>query len=169
MRRSVSRADLGAGLFVVALGALGLWQAAVIPASPLYAQVGPTVIPTLVAGAMLLLGGALVLAALRGGWSHRIEEVQEAGPPNWRALGLMAAGLGANLVLIGPLGFSLAAAAQFVLVSAAFGSRSLLRDAVLAPLLCLGVWFLFVQALGVNIGAGVLEGAVLTLLGQEVP
>ena len=35
--------------------------------------------------------------------------------------------------------------------------------------LCLGVWFLFVEALGVNIGAGLLEGAVLSLLGQEVP
>ena len=169
MRRSVSRADLGAGLFVVALGGLGCWQAAVIPASPLYAQVGPTVVPWLVAAVMLALGAGLVAAALRGGWSHGVAEVAEAGSPNLRALGLMAAGLGANLVLIGPLGFSLAAAAQFVLVSAAFGSRSLLRDALLAPVLCLGVWFLFVQALGVNIGAGVLEGAVLSLLGQDVP
>lgn len=169
MRQEPSRADLGAGLFVAGLGVLALWQAAVIPVSPLYAQVGPKAIPFLVAGGLLLLGVLLTLSAWRGGWSHRIEEVQEAGPPNLRALGLMGAGLLANLALIGPLGFSVAASAQFVLVAAAFGSRRLGRDILLALPLCLGTWFLFVQALGVNIGAGVLEEAVLRLLGQEVP
>ncbi|MCW8087758.1 tripartite tricarboxylate transporter TctB family protein [Sabulicella glaciei] len=169
MRQEPSRADLGAGLFVVGLGVLALWQAAVIPVSPLYAQVGPKAIPFLVAGGLLLLGVLLTLSAWRGGWSHRIEEVQEAGPPNLRALGLMGAGLLANLALIGPLGFSVAASAQFVLVAAAFGSRRLGRDILIALPLCLGTWFLFVQALGVNIGAGVLEEAVLRLLGQDVP
>lgn len=91
----------------------------------------------------------------------------EAGPPNRRALAIMAAGLGANLALIGPLGFSLAAAAQFTLVSAAFGSRRWARDLLIAVPLCLGVWFLFVEALGVNIGAGLLEGAILHALGRE--
>lgn len=161
--------DLLAGVFVILLGLLGLWQASAIPQTPLYAQVGPKAVPYAVAGAMLVLGLGLVVTALRGGWSSRIEEVVEAGPPNTRALALMAAGLGANLLLIGPLGFSVAAAAQFVLVAAAFGSRSPLRDALIALPLCLGVWFLFVQALGVNIGAGLLEGAVLRLLGQEIP
>ena len=164
-----SRPDMLAALFVVALGLLGLWQASVIPVTPLYAQVGPKAVPYAVAGAMLVLGLFLVAAARRGGWSASIEEVAEAGPPNGRALLLMVAGLGANLVLIGPCGFSIAAAAQFVLVAAAFGSRAPLRDALVALPLCLGVWFLFVQALGVNIGAGLLEGAVLSLLGQDVP
>jgi putative tricarboxylic transport membrane protein len=141
----------------------------VIPETPLYAQVGPKAVPFAVAGGMLLLGFGLVWSAWRGGWSRGIEEVAKAGPPNRRALALMAAGLGANLVLIGPFGFSIAAAAQFVLVAAAFGSRAPWRDALIALPLCLGVWFLFVQALGVNIGAGLLEGAVLSLLGQDVP
>jgi putative tricarboxylic transport membrane protein len=169
MRERVSAPDLGAGLFVVVLGLLALWQASVIPVSPLYAQVGPKVIPYVVAAALTLLGLFLVASALSGGWSHRIAEVAEAGPPNRRALGLMAAGLAANLLLIGPLGFSIAASAQFVLVSAAFGSRSAARDLLIALPLTLAVWFLFVQALGVNIGAGLLEGAILRLLGQDVP
>lgn len=169
MRAGPSRPDLFAALFVVALGLLGLWQASVIPETPLYAQVGPKAVPFVVSGGMLLLGLGLVLSAWRGGWSGGIEEVVEAGPPNRRALLLMAAGLGANLVLIGLAGFSIAAAAQFVLVAAAFGSRAPLRDAFIALPLCLGVWFLFVEALGVNIGAGLLEGAVLSLLGQDVP
>jgi putative tricarboxylic transport membrane protein len=160
--------DLLAGFFVLGLGLVGFWQAAAIPVSPLYAQVGPKVVPYGVAAAMTLLGGLLVLTALRGGWSARISEVAAAGPPNLRALGLLGAGLVANLLLIGPAGFSIAASAQFVLVAAAFGSRSMARDLLLALPLTLLVWFLFVQGLGVNIGAGLLEGVILRLLGQEV-
>ena len=160
--------DLLAGLFVLGFGLVGLWQAAVIPVSPLYAQVGPKAVPYVVAGGMSVLGVGLVLAALRGGWSATIAEVAEAGPPNLRALGLLGAGLLANLLLIGPAGFSIAASAQFVLVAAAFGSRSMARDLLIALPLTLLVWFLFVQGLGVNIGAGLLEGLILRLLGQEV-
>jgi putative tricarboxylic transport membrane protein len=159
--------DVWVGLFVLLLGALALWQAMVIPLSPLYGQVGPKAVPFVVAGALILLGGALLYVALRGGWSWALEDA--GAPVNLRALALMGAGLLANLALIGPLGFSLAATAQFVLVAAAFGSRRPIRDLVVALLLTLGAWFLFVEALGVNIGAGLLEGQVLRLLGQEAP
>ena len=168
MTRRGTGPDLAVGAFVLLLGALALWQTSVIPASPIYAQVGPKAVPYGVSAGLLALGAGLVASALRGGWSHTLEEVQEAPPTNWRSLGLLLAGLAANLVLIGPLGFSIAASAQFVLVAAAFGSRRLLRDLVLALVLTLLVWFLFVELLGVNIGAGVLEGLVLRALGQEV-
>lgn len=161
--------DLAAGLCVAALGGLALWQALAIPVSPIYAQVGPKAVPFLVAGGLLLLGAGLVYEALRGGWSHGLEEVRDAPPPNRRAFGLLLAGLAANLLLIGPLGFSLAATVQYVLVAAAFGSRRFLRDAAVALALTLAAWFLFVELLGVNIGAGVLEGLVLRALGREPP
>jgi putative tricarboxylic transport membrane protein len=162
--------DVAAGLAVVALGGVTLWQALVIPESPIYAQVGPKAVPFVVAGGLLLLGAGLVYQALRGGgWSHELEEVREAPPVNWRAFGLLLAGLLANLLLIVPLGFSLAATVQYVLVAAAFGSRRFVRDAAVALVLTLAVWFLFVELLGVNIGAGVLEGLVLRALGREPP
>jgi putative tricarboxylic transport membrane protein len=163
--------DLAAALFVVALGGLALWQATAVPTSPIYAQVGPKAVPFVVAGGLLLLGAGLVVEAVRGGgWSHELEEVRDAPPVNWRAFGLLLAGLAANLLLIGPLGFSLAATVQYVLVAAAFGSRRFLRDAAIALALTLAVWFLFVELLGVNIGAGVLEGLVLRALGRgEAP
>lgn len=161
--------DLAAGLFVVALGGLGLWQAFAVPTSPIYAQVGPKAVPFAVAGGLLLLGAGLVVAALRGGWSHGLEEMQDAPPVNRRAFALLMAGLLANLLLIGPFGFSLAATVQFMLVAAAFGSRRFLRDAAIALVLTLATWFLFVEALGVNIGAGVLEGLVFRVLGREPP
>jgi len=156
-----------AGLFVLLMGLIGLWQASVIPVSPLYAQVGPKAVPYVVASGMTALGALLFLAALRGGWSATIAEVVEAGPPNLKALGLLGAGLLLNLILIVPAGFSIAASAQFVMVAAAFGSRSMARDLLIALPLTLGVWFLFVQGLGVNIGAGLLEGLVLQAMGQE--
>ncbi|MDB5413798.1 MAG: tripartite tricarboxylate transporter TctB family protein [Rubritepida sp.] len=159
--------DLLAGLFVLAFGLVGFWQASAIPVTPLYAQVGPKAVPYVVAACLTALGVGLVAAALRGGWSAQIAEVAEAGPPNLRSLGWLGAGLVANLILIGPMGFSIAATVQFVLVAAAFGSRSMARDVIIALPLTLLVWFLFVQGLGVNIGAGLLESAILRLMGQE--
>ncbi len=161
--------DLAAGLFVVVLAALALWQAIVIPNSPIYAQVGPKAVPFVVVGGLLVLGAGLVAEAWRGGWSHELEDMRDAPPVNPRAFALMLAGLAANLLLIVPLGFSLAATVQFVLVAAAFGSRRFFRDAAMALALTLAAWFLFVELLGVNIGAGVLENLLLRAIGQEPP
>jgi putative tricarboxylic transport membrane protein len=154
------RADLGAGLFVLGLGGVAVWQALAIPTSPLYAQVGPKLVPWLVAAALLALGAALTAAAWRGGWSADIPEIAQAPPPNPLSLALLLAALLANLVLIGPLGFTLAATVQFTLVAAAFGSRAWLRNAAIAFVVALGAYTLFVKLLGVNIGAGVVEALV---------
>lgn len=153
-RTAAARSDLLAALFVLALGALALWQAAVIPASPIYAQVGPTLVPYLVAAGLLALGAGLTVAALRGGWSADLPEVAEVPPANRRALALMAAGLLANLALIGPLGFVPAATVQYGLTCAAFGSRRPLRDLAIGLAVTFAAFLLFARALGVNIGAG---------------
>src|SRR4051812_7694534 len=70
--------DLAVGAFVLLLGALALWQAAIIPTSPIYAQVGPKAVPFVIGAGLLALGAGLVATALRGGWSWTLEEVQEA-------------------------------------------------------------------------------------------
>jgi putative tricarboxylic transport membrane protein len=158
-------ADLGAGLFVLGLGVIGVWQALVIPTSPIYAQVGPKLVPWLIAGALGALGALLSASALRGGWSRGLEDAQDRPSPNLRALGLMLAGLLANLALIGPFGFTIAATAQFVLVAAAFGSRAHPRNAAIAFVVALAAYTLFVKALGVNIGAGVVEALIFGVPG----
>ena len=155
-----SRADLGAALFVLGLGLVTAWQAAVIPTTPLYAQVGPKAVPFVVAAVLIVLGGLLVAVALRGGWSQDLEELESAPGVNWRSLGLLMAGLLANLALIGPFGFTVAATAQFALVAAAFGSRNHLLNLGIAFVVALGAYAMFVKLLGVNIGAGVIEGLV---------
>jgi putative tricarboxylic transport membrane protein len=153
------RADIAAAVFVLLLGLLAFWQAGAIPTSPIYAQVGPKAVPYAVAAGLSLLGLGLLAVALRGGWSADIEELQGAAS-NLRALGLLLAGLAVNLVLIEPLGFTLAASAQFVLVAAAFGSRAHGRNLVAAFCVSLGAYALFVLGLGVNIGAGLVEGLI---------
>jgi putative tricarboxylic transport membrane protein len=157
-RSRLARSDLFVGIFVILLGLAAFWAAAAIPVSPIYAQVGPKFVPYLVAALVLALGLGLTLAALRGGWSHGLEEMQDPAPTNWRAIGLLGAGLLVNLLLIEPLGFVIAATAQFVLVAAAFGSRRPLRDLLIGLVVTLLAYIGFDKALGVNIGAGILEG-----------
>jgi putative tricarboxylic transport membrane protein len=159
MSRPDRRADIAAAAFVLLLGLIGFWQAAAIPTSPIYAQVGPKAVPFAVAAGLTLLGGLLMLVALRGGWSRDIEELNDA-PVNGRAIALMMASLLANLVLIVPFGFTVAATAQFVLVAAAFGSRAHGRNLLIAFVVALGAYALFVKLLGVNIGAGLIEGLI---------
>jgi putative tricarboxylic transport membrane protein len=103
----------------------------------------------------------LVLAALRGGWQP--EEEKET-PTDWKAMGLVAAGLVANLALIQPLGFTAASVVMFVLVCFGFGSRHPLRDALLGLVLALAAYFGFARALGVNIGAGLVENQLNPLI-----
>lgn len=157
MPQRPDRADLGAALFVLLLGVVAVWQTYAIPVSPIYAQVGPKLVPGIIAAALLALGIGLTLVATRGGWSRDIEELQDAPPLNASALALLLAGLLANVALIEPLGFTLAATAQFTLVAAAFGSRAHGRNLVIAFIVSLGAFTLFVKLLGVNIGAGLVE------------
>lgn len=151
-------ADLGVGLFVVLLGLLTLYAAWAIPDSPLYAQVGARAVPYLVGAILVVLGLGLTAVALRGGWSGENEEAMAAPPTNWRALGLLGAGLLVQIALIDWLGFVIAATIQYVLVCAAFGSRHPLRDLAIGIVVTLGAFLGFSRLLGVNIGAGVLEG-----------
>jgi putative tricarboxylic transport membrane protein len=156
--RNGAGADLAVGAFVLGVAALAAWQAAAIPVSPLYAQVGPKLVPFLVAGLLGVLGIGLVLAALRGGWSADLPENAGAPPPNRRALGFLGLGLIANLALIASLGFVIAATVQYMLVCHAFGSRRPARDLAIGAAVTLAAFLGFEKGLGVNIGAGVLEG-----------
>ena len=152
------RADLAVGGFVLLLGLLTLYGAYAVPSSPLYAQVGATAIPIVVGAFLSVLGILLCLVALRGGWTQGLEEMRDAPPVNWRSLALIFAGLAVQVALIDWLGFVISATIQYVLVCAAFGSRNPLRDLLIGVVVCLLAYLGFDRLLGVNIGAGVLEG-----------
>ncbi len=152
---------------LIGLGLLGVagmvwWQTGAIATSPMYAKVGPRVFPTLTAIGLAVLAVAMVVAGLRGGW--QTDEEREVAT-DWRAVGFVGAGLLANVVLIGPAGFTLASVVMFVLVAHGFGSRAPLRDGGIALVFALGAYFGFAKALGVNIGAGPVERIFERLLG----
>lgn len=157
--RQRPRARLAPAEALIALGlllfaALTLWQTLSIPVSPMYAQVGPRVFPYITSAGLALFAVLLFVQAARGGWQPA--EEKEVGL-DWKAVAFVVAGLLANVALIGPLGFSAASTAMFVLVAHGFGSARPLRDALIGLALALAAYFGFARALGVDIGAGVIE------------
>jgi putative tricarboxylic transport membrane protein len=150
------------GELVVALGVLALaivvfWQTFAIPISPIYAKVGPTVMPLIAAAGLGLLSLALLVSAFRGGWQS--EEDRQTSQ-DWLALAWVAGGLALNVALIGPAGFTPASIVMFVCVARAFGSRRPLRDASIAAAFALIAYFGFAKTLTINIGGGIVEQAV---------
>jgi putative tricarboxylic transport membrane protein len=149
--------ELLIGLGLLASAAVVLWQTLAIPVSPMYSKVGPTVFPYMTVAGLGVLAVLLMVAAARGGWQPADEKET---PTDWKALAFVAAGLVANVLLIQPLGFTAASVVMFVLVCFGFGSRRPLRDALIALVLALAAYFGFARALGVNIGAGIIENAL---------
>jgi putative tricarboxylic transport membrane protein len=155
-RRSIAGWELAVGVGVVVIAAAMAWQTSEIPVAQAYARVGPRVIPYAVAFGLFVLGVLLCLDAWRGGWVHEAED--EPGAIDWRAFGWLGLGLLLNVALIAWLGFIIASAMMFVCVARAFGSVQWKRDLVVAVLICLVAYLGFDKLLGINIGAGILEG-----------
>ena len=150
------------GLGLLALAGVVLWQSAAIPTAAIYAKVGPRIFPYLAGGALAVIGAILAVQGLRGGWQPDEEREVALG---WRALGLVAAGLLANVLLIVPAGFTASSVVMFVLVARGFGSDRPGRDAAMALVFALVAYFGFARALGVNIGAGPPELLLMRLVG----
>jgi putative tricarboxylic transport membrane protein len=161
-RAAIGEAIIGAG--VLALAAVMLWQTLAIPVSPIYAQVGPTVVPIITALALGMLGVLLLIAAWQGGWQP---EEEKASTPDRVALAWVAAGLVLNVLLIGWAGFTIASVILFVCVARGFGSKAIVRDAATGAAFALIAYFGFAQTLGINIGSGLVENAIECVIGTE--
>jgi putative tricarboxylic transport membrane protein len=147
---------------LLGLAAVVFWQTAAIPVSPIYAKVGPTVVPVIAALGLALLGLVLMVEALRGGWQSEPERNLAI---DHAALMWIGAGLILNVVLIGSAGFTLASTVLFVCVARAFGSRNIVRDGAVAIIFALATYFGFARTLGIDIGAGLIEIAIENVLG----
>ena len=157
------------GELIIAIGVLLLaavifWQTAIIPVSPIYAKVGPTIVPYITALGLTLLGLLLLYSALKGGWQP---EEEKTIAPDRPALLWVIAGLALNVLLITYAGFTIASIVLFVCVARGFGSKAILRDAGIGAAFALIAYFGFAQTLGINIGAGILENALNSLFGLE--
>jgi len=153
----LAKGELTVALGVIALAFVVLWQAWSIPVSPIYAKVGPTLVPIMAGLGLLIFGLALVLSAVRGGWQA---DEEKAITPDRHALGWVLAGLALNVLTIAPLGFTLASILLFVCVTRGFGSRNMLRDAWIGAVFALIAYLGFAKTLNINIGSGVIENGV---------
>ncbi len=158
MTTRIARGEAAVAAAVLALAAFVFVGAGMIPAGALYAKVGPRLVPYIIAGGLAALGAALAWQAARGGWPS--EDDADAGPADRHALAWLAAGLLLNLALIRPLGFAIAVTAMFTLVARAFASTRPLRDAAIGLAIALAAWACFEKFLGIQVGAGYLEGAI---------
>lgn len=156
MRSRPKAGEVAVAACLVALAVLSIWQTLVIPVSPIYARVGPTLFPWIASAGLLLLSLALLVQALRGGFAG----VDDQLSIDWPSLAWVATGLAANAVLIGTLGFVFAATVMFVCVARGFGSTRPGRDALIGAVVALTSYLGFEKLLGVNIGAGILEGMI---------
>ena len=155
--------ELLIGLGVAALGVFIAVATSQITVAPLYAKVGPGVIPYLVAGGLILLGLLFAGSAVR-----RQPPPPHATAPalpsedksDWRPLVVMSAGLVAQMLLIERAGFIIASAVLFFCVAFGFGSRRYLRDAIIAIALSVVAYVGFVHALGLHLPAGILGGVL---------
>ena len=151
-------------ILVLALGVAVLWATAAIEVTPIYSRVGPRVFPFLVGGLTTILGAFLLGSALREAWPCEATD-PDAERIDWLPLGLIAAGLLLNVVLINRIGFILSSTIMFAFVAKAFDVRRLWLAALVGFLLALVAYFGFAKLLGLRMGDDPIEAFVTSILG----
>lgn len=159
-RVAVSRADqilVGAGV----LGLAGLLAAGAvsIPSEAGYAGVGPNFLPWLVAASLGLCGALLIWEASSGGF-RMMGDPDGADRGHWLGFVWVSAGILSNAALITTIGFILSCTLCFVLAVRGFKSsegrldlrlRSWLIDAAIGFTISAPVYWMFTQALSINL------------------
>jgi putative tricarboxylic transport membrane protein len=136
-------------------------QALLLPESRIArGPVGPGAVPVVVGSLLVIVAGFLAVDVARGGRGEPEggEDIELTGRSDWRTVALLAAAFVANALLIEPLGWPVSGAILFWGSAFALGSRHYVRDAVIAVVLSVGSWYLFVLGLGISLPVGILRG-----------
>jgi putative tricarboxylic transport membrane protein len=149
------------GGVVLALGLFIAIETARFAAVPGTAAVGPKLFPYLVATGLIVVGALVLREAFAGHIAHEGGGF-ELDP---LAIGLVSAGLIAQMILLEWLGWIIATTILFMAVAAAFASRRFLIDAVIGLALTSLAFVVFTYGLGLSLPAGILGG----LLGEAKP
>ena len=158
--RQEGRSEFGVALLLLALGAFVLVDALRLPDLAGRGPVGPKAVPLVVGVALVVVAALLAIDVARGGRGEQEagEDVDLSAGSDWRTLALLAAAFLANAALIERAGWPISGAILFFGCAFALGSRHVVRDVVLAVVLSVGTWYLFVLALGVSLPVGPLKG-----------
>jgi putative tricarboxylic transport membrane protein len=155
------RSEYGVALFLGAVGVAVIVDALSLADSVIArGPVGPKVIPLAVGGLLVVVAVLLAVDVHRGGRGEPEggEDVELTGGSDWRTIAILVAAFVANAFLIEPLGWPISGAILFWGAAFALGSRHYVRDAVIALVMSVGSWYLFVLGLGVSLPVGILKG-----------
>jgi len=157
-RSPVHPGELLLSLGLIALGSFVIFETGSIAEIQGYAKIGPRLFPYVVGAGLTLCGALLAWHALSGGWRHVPLDQEGHDAPDWPAFAIISAGIILHMVVIGWAGFIIASTLLFVLIARGFGSRRPVRDAVIAILLSIIVFFVFTLALGLSLPKGPFGG-----------
>ncbi|CCG04243.1 tripartite tricarboxylate transporter TctB family protein [Blastococcus saxobsidens] len=155
------RSEFGVALFLGALGVLVIVQALLLPESLIVrGPVGPKAVPLVVGSLLVIVAVVLAVDIARGGRGEPEggEDVDLTGRSDWATMALLVAAFAANALLIESLGWPISGAILFWGAAFALGSRHYVRDVVIALVLSVGSWYLFVLGLGIALPVGILRG-----------
>ena len=141
-------------LGLIALGSFVVFETRSIAETQGYAQIGPRLFPYIIGVGLTLCGAVLGWQALMGGWRNVPLDREGHDAPDCLAFFIISAGIVLHMLLIGWAGFIIASTLLFVLIARGFGSRQLVRDALIAAALAAVVFFVFTSALGLKLPRG---------------
>ncbi|MFC4112435.1 tripartite tricarboxylate transporter TctB family protein [Nonomuraea zeae] len=156
------RPELGLAVVVLGLGGFVVVGTLDVSAAGSQLGIGPRFFPTLVGGAMVLIGLCYVIDVLRGGRGdpEESEDVDVDAPADWRSVGLVSGIFLAFAVLLNVLGWIIGASLLFFGLSVALGAEHKVRAAGISVAVGLGTYLLFVKGLGVALPGGPLAGVI---------
>ncbi|GAA1762403.1 tripartite tricarboxylate transporter TctB family protein [Nonomuraea bangladeshensis] len=160
--RSWWRPELGLALVVLGLGVFVIAGTLDVSAAASRLGPGPRFFPVLVGGAMVVIGLFYVLDVLRGGHGdpEESEDVDAAAPADLRGLLLVSGIFLAFAALLDLLGWIIGASLLFFGLSVALGAEHKARAAVVAVVMGVLTYVLFVNGLGVRLPDGPLAGVL---------
>lgn len=137
-------------LILAALGALLIWEGAGIPDKGGYAGIGSGDVPMIVGAGLVGLALWTAVAGMKGNLPARPR--QQPAPILW-----IVGGLALQLILLKPLGFSIASGLLFACTAAAFGKRNLALTLPVGIVFAFVVYGVFDRLLQLNLPAGLPE------------
>jgi hypothetical protein len=140
-------------LLLVACG-LSIWQVTVIPESPMYATVGATLVPAVVAGLLTAFAIAYAFVAFRNKTPDAaVDDPEESPLPQaTRRFAYFFGGCIGFVVFVKPLGFLIAGTVAGLGIARAFDAELNLKSLVICTLITLSFWLLFDPILSVDLG-----------------
>ena len=144
------RAGLVIAVLLAVLAAVIFYETRAMKVTALYARVGPTTFPYVIATVLAVLAVGTALSVLRGGFPQR--EPERLAPILW-----IVGGLALQLLLLKPAGFSIATGCLFALTARGFGRGPLWLTIPIGIVFSLAVWLIFSRLLMLSLPAGPLE------------